>query len=392
MYNSASVVYHFARKYLVSPLFSGERNTMRKFAPLAAVAVAIFATACSKNAQPSASPNASSPTAASAAADGSTLKSTAPTPQSPANGQQPSSLEVVLTLANSTTKYADGIPATYRIQVLNGAGTLAYEVANVASGGAGVTAHTVTASLEGDRPYSWRARAEHDGAIGPWSATANFVAPASTGYIRGNELYDPLMNGKTVGSMVGPLTFIPGVGLKLETQESYVAYQLPQTLTEGEFSLLVTGMPSNTKGNKTKLFAMGEGFSDIVTNNRRMTVEKRGDPAGIVAWRFITHGDQVDTEGAERQFVEFLEDRTYFFQATWRNNRFNLEIREGGVDGRTVYDKGKSFEGRAYDPNPHVVYLGSPVGRSGVDGASVDRAIIRQVWVSGRPRPTFANK
>ena len=295
MYKSASVVYHFARKYLVSPLFSGERNTMRKFAPLAAVAVAIFATACSKNAQPSASPNASSPTAASAAADGSTLKSTAPTPQSPANGQQPSSLEVVLTLANSTTKYADGIPATYRIQVLNGAGTLAYEVANVASGGAGVTAHTVTASLEGDRPYSWRARAEHDGAVGPWSAAANFVAPASTGYIRGSELYDPLINGKTVGSMVGPLTFIPGVGLKFESQESYVAYQLPQTLTEGEFSLLVTGMPANTKGNKTKLFAMAEGFDDIVTNNRLMTVEKRGDPAGILAGRFIPQADDVTT-------------------------------------------------------------------------------------------------
>ncbi|MEQ1728199.1 MAG: hypothetical protein ABL982_07430 [Vicinamibacterales bacterium] len=365
---------------------------MRKFAPLAAVAVAIFATACSKNAQPSASPNASSPTAASAAADGSTLKSTAPTTQSPVNGQQPSSLEVVLTLANATTKYADGIAPTYRIQVFNAAGTLTYEAGNIASGGAGVTAHTITASLEGEQRYAWQVRAEHAGAVGPWSARADFVAPASTGYIRGNELYDPLMNGKTVGSMVGPLTFIPGVGLKLETQESYVAYQLPQTLTEGEFSLLVTGMPSNTKGNKTKLFAMGEGFGDIVTNNRRMTVEKRGDPAGVVAWRFITHGDQVDTEGAERQFVEFLEELTYFFKATWRNNRFDLEIREGGVDGRTIYDRGKEFQGRAYDPNPHVVYLGSPVGRSGVDGASVDRAIIRQVWVSGRPRPTFANK
>lgn len=365
---------------------------MRKFASLTAVAVAIFATACTRNAQPSASPNASSPTAASAAADGSTLKATAPTPQSPANGQQPSSLDVVLTLVNATTKYADGIAPTYRIQVLNAAGTLAYEVANLAQGGAGVTAHTITASLDGDQPYSWRARAEHDGAIGPWSAAANFVAPASTGYIRGNELYDPLFNGKTVGSMVGPLTFIPGVGLKLESQVSYVAYQLPQTLTEGEFSLLVTGMPANTDGDKTKLFAMGEGFSDIVTNNRRMTVEKRGDPAGIIAWRFITYNDQVDTEGPERQFYNFLANQTYFWQATWRNNRFNVLIKEGGVDGRTIYNVGKNFRGRAYDPNPHVIYLGAPSGRSGDAGASVDQAIIRQVWVSGRARPNFASR
>ncbi|WP_139109612.1 hypothetical protein, partial [Acinetobacter baumannii] len=74
---------------------------------------------------------------------------------------------------------------------------------------------------------------------------------------------------------------------------------------------------------------MGEGFDDIVTNNRRMTVEKRGDPAGIVAWRFITHDDQVDTEGPEREYVNFLENLTSFFQATWRNHRFSLVIKEG---------------------------------------------------------------
>jgi hypothetical protein len=90
--------------------------------------------------------------------------------------------------------------------------------------------------------------------------------------------------------------------------------------------------------------------------------------------------------------VDFRAERTYFWQATWRNNFFNVLIREGGVDGRQIYSKGKFFEGRAYDPNPHVVYLGAPVGRSGEAGASVDQAIIRQVWVSGRPRPAFANR
>jgi hypothetical protein len=365
---------------------------MRTYASISAIAVAIFASACTKSPQAPASPNASSPTAASAAADGSTLKSTAPTPQSPINGQQPQSLDIVLTLANAAAKYADGLNPTYRFQVYNAAGTLAYEAANVAAGGGGVTAHTVGTTLDGDQPYSWQARAEANGAVGPWSSRAAFVAPASTGYIRGNEMYDPLFNGKTVGTMNGPLTFIPGVGLKFESQSSYVAYQLPQTLNEGEFSLLVTGMPANTKGTKTKLFAMAEGFDDIVTNDRRMTIEKRGDPAGIIAWRFITHDDQVDTEGAEREFYNFLESQTYFFQATWRSNRFTLVVKEGGVDGRTVYNKGKSFRGRAYDPNPHVLYLGAPAGRSGEDGASVDRAIIRQVWVSGRPRPAFASR
>jgi len=363
----------------------------RKYAGLAVLAL-VASAACAQSPQAPASPHSSTPTAASANPDGSTLKATAPSAQSPVNGQQPQSLDVVLTLNNSSAKYVAGISPAYRFQVFSAGGTLAYEVANVAAGGAGVTAHTITAQLEGDQAYSWQARAEIGSDVGPWSARANFVAPASTGYIRGTELYDPLLNGKTVGSMVGPLTFIPGVGLKFESQESYVAYQLPQTLTEGEFSLLVTGMPANTDGDKTKLFAMGEGFDDIVTNNRRMTVEKRGDPAGIIAWRFITHDDQVDTEGPERQFYNFLANQTYFWQATWRANRFNLLIKEGGVDGRTVYNIGKNFKGRAYDPTSHVIYLGAPVGRSGAAGASVDQAIIRQVWVSGRARPGFASR
>ena len=101
----------------------------------------------------------------------------------------------------------------------------------------------------------------------------------------------------------------------------------------------------------------------------------------------------MDTEGgAERVFYDFKENLTYFFQVTWGANRFSLLIREGGVDGRQIYNVGKNFKGRPYDPVPHVIYLGSPVGRSGEDGASVDRAIIRQVWVSSRPRPAFANR
>ncbi|MGE3956252.1 MAG: hypothetical protein AB7H96_05990 [Vicinamibacterales bacterium] len=366
---------------------------MRKYASLTAVALALFTAACSKTSQaPATTPSSAVPSDVAAAADGSTLKATAPTPQSPINNQQPQVLEVVLSVANASAKYADGVNPTYRFQVFNAAGNLAYEAANVPAGGAGVTAHTVTAQLEGDQRYSWQARAEVAGGVGPWSARANFIAPQTSGYLRGAELYDPLVNGKTVGEMHGPLTFIPGVGLKFEAQQSYVSYVLPQTLFEGEFSLLVTGMPANTDGTKTKLFAMGEGFADIVTNDRRMTVEKRGDPAGVVAWRFITHDDQVDTEGAERQYVDFKDERTYFFEATWRNNFFNVKINEGGVDGRTIYEKGKHFNGRPYDPNPHVIYLGAPEGRSGPEGASVDQAIIRQVWVSGRPRPAFANK
>ena len=353
-----------------------------------------LAVACSKSSPNLTSPSAARPGTANVAADGSTLKVTAPTPQSPINNQAiTTGNDITLVVTNASASFTTPVALAYRFEVYDASGNRVYSSSLIAGGSAGTTSHLLSdsAALEGDQRYAWRARAEFEGETGPWSSSASFIAPNTTGYIRGNELYDPLVNGKTIGQVHGPVTFIPGVGAKLESQLSYISYQLGQTLTEGEFSILITGMPTNTEGDKTKLFAMGEGYSDIVTNDRRMSVEKRGNPAGIVAWRFLTHDARTETEGAERRLVNFNESQHYFWQATWRNNRFNLLIQEGGVDGRTVYNFGKGFSGRAYDPDPHVIYIGAPTGRSGSTAASVDHVIIRQVWVSGRPRPGFAN-
>jgi len=354
-----------------------------------------LAVGCSKSSPNPTSPSAVRPGASGAADDGSTLKVTKPTPQSPVNGQAISTgNDITLVVANASATFGTPAALTYRFEIHNLSGARVYSSPTIAGGSGGTTSHLLpdSVALEGEQRYDWRARAEFEGETGPWSDSASFVAPTTTGYIRGSELYDPLVNGKSVGQMHGPITFIPGVGAKLESQLSYISYQLPQTLTEGEFSILITGMPTNTEGDKTKLFAMAEGYSDIVTNDRRMTVEKRGNPAGIVAWRMITHDDRIETVGAERVKVNFNENDHYFWRATWRANRFNVSINEGGVFGRTVYNFGKPFAGRAYDPTPHVIYIGAPIGRSGATAASVDHVIIRQVWVSGRPRPGFANK
>ena len=50
----------------------------------------------------------------------------------------------------------------------------------------------------------------------------------AVGYLRGGELYDPLINGKTIGNIVGPVTFIPGVGVRLETFDSRIVYEMPR--------------------------------------------------------------------------------------------------------------------------------------------------------------------
>lgn len=363
-----------------------------KLVCFAAGVCALGATAaCNRKPAAPSTPTTAAAANADANADGSTLKVGSPTPQAPGNGSTPEqSTSITLVVSNAPLKFGDA-QITYRFQVFDAGNQVVADGQGILPG-AGTTSYDVNmGNLVGDQTYTWWSRIEFEGETGPWSDKWSFIAPQNNGYIRGNELYDPLVDGRTVGNMNGPMTFIPGVGLRFHSQVSYVWYRLPVTLTEGEFSLIVTGMDKNTEGDKTKLFAMGQNFDDIVTNDRRMTVEKRGNPAGVVAWRFITHDDQVDTEGAEREEVNFFANRVYFWQATWRNNFFNVLIRDGGPDGVTIYSKGKHFQGRPYDPDPHIVYLGAPVGRSGVSGASVDNVTYRQVWVSGNPRPSFAN-
>ena len=46
---------------------------------------------------------------------------------------------------------------------------------------------------------------------------------------------------------------------------------------------------------------------------------------------------------------------------------------------------------RVYDLRPHMVSLGSHPDRGGVDAQTVPGIVIRQVWVSTRPRPWFAD-
>jgi len=281
--------------------------------------------------------------------------------------------------------HTTNVPLAHRFQILSGSTV----VAEFRTSG---TTWAVDANLNENTTYNWRARGEQGGSFGPWSETWTFTTPEQPeGYIRGNELYDPLFNGRTVGQIVGPVTFIPGVGAKIEGPASYIQYNLPQTLTGGEFSILVTNMRTNTEGDKTKVMAMAEGDADITTNDRRFTIEKRGNPPGVIAWRVLTSNQQIDTVGAERVRREFDPNQTYFWRASWGNNRFDLLIKSGGVSGNTIYSFGKNYRG-VYDPNPHRAYIGGPAGRAGLDSGSVDGMIVRQVWISSRPRPSFANK
>jgi hypothetical protein len=359
----------------------------RKLSLIAASGVIAAALACGdKSPSPAApSPAASATGDTAAAADGSTLKVPAPTLVAPANGARLDDFEIVLKVNPVTAKFTDVSTFAYRFQLMqNGQAVRDFRTST--------TTEWTPQDLESNVTYAWRARAEQGAYFGPWSATWTFTTPDKpSGYISGGEVYDPLTDGQTVGIVHGSVTFIPNVGARINNLASYIEYRIPQTVTGGEFSMLVTGMPTNTEGGKTKIMAMSEGNSDITTNDRRFTIEKRGDPPGVIAWRLITHDDQIDTVGAERVKVNFDASKVYFWSAQWGGNRFTLLIQEGGVGGRTLYNFGKHYAG-VYDPNPHHAFVGGPSGRGGLDSGSVYPMIVRQVWISSRDRPSFANK
>jgi hypothetical protein len=300
------------------------------------------------------------------------------------NNAQPD--ELVFTAGKSSSLFdaSTATSYTYEFEVHDGNTTVCASGPVGGGSGASVTWAAAGCNLAFDAPHTWRVRAVFQGMHGPWSSAAAFRSPAG-GYIRGNEVFDPLTNGTTVGEVVGNVTFIPGVGVRLNDFTSHIRYRLPQTLTAGEFSIIATNLNTNSEGDKTKLFAMSEGLADIVTNDRRFTIEKRGDPPGIVAWRFITRETQIDTEGAERESRDFDPAQAYLWTATW-NGFFNLRIQRGGATGEVIYSKGKPYEG-VYDPNPHYAFIGAPSGRSGLTAATVPGVIIRNVWISPRPRP-----
>jgi hypothetical protein len=354
----------------------------------AAVALAT-AIACGSGEQSSSpvSPSAGGTVdAANAGGGGETLKVTAPTPLAPANGSTIDTFGPTLRVTPSTFKFQGAGAITHRFQLLNGSTVIAESTTPGAT--------WVPSNLQNKTTYSWRVRGEQALRFGPWSDTWTFTTPDQPeGYVRGNELYDPLYTGKTIGRPVGAVSFVPGLGVRLETLGSYVKYYLQQTLSAGEFSVLVTNLHFNTEGDKTKIISMIQGDDDqsITTNDRRFTLEKRGNPPGIVAWRMLTSNEQIDTVGKERVVRQFSPSKTYLWKATWGGNRYDAEIREGGANGAVMYRFGKHYRG-VYDPAPHRAFIGGPAGRAGLDSGTVPGIVVRQVWISANPRPAFANR
>ncbi len=354
-----------------------------------ATAVVALAIACSKSPSTPVAPGATPESSGAAAADGSTLKVPAPAPVSPVGGAQPNVLELVATRVAG--KYDASLNPSYEFRVKTPAGAVVPGCSSTVSpGSASTVSFSPACTLDLDAPYTWSVRAVLGSAVGPWSADSSFKTPLG-GYINGNELYDPLYNGKTVGTPVGPITF-GNEGARLETNQSYIRYQLPVTLTTGEFSVMIKGADEGSPGDKSKVFSMQQGDDgDITTNSYRFTAELRGanySSPGSINCRLIA-GDGVSRD-CDRSSKRFDSSRWYFWKFSWTSGvNFTLEVHTDGPNGAVIYSNTKGLSGRTYRPTPHNLYLGAPTGRGGPLDATLPGGIYKNMWVSSRPRPAF---
>src|SRR4051812_44133582 len=118
--------------------------------------VLAVAIACSKTPDTPTAPSSAQPGVSDAAADGSTLKVSAPAPQSPINNAQPDSLSFVAT--KSTSTFGSSTPLSYQFEIKNAAGANVCNTPTIVGGG---TASTVTftptgCTLEFDTNHTWR--------------------------------------------------------------------------------------------------------------------------------------------------------------------------------------------------------------------------------------------
>src|SRR5918993_1813349 len=128
---------------------------------------------CTQASQSITSPSAVVGGSSANAADGSTLKVTAPALVSPVDGARAEDRRPTLIWLNSSGKY-DPIGVAYDLEVSSPTATV---YSRTVGESRDMGAHLVELDLDYDVVYSWRARARVGDLFGPWSSWASFMSP-----------------------------------------------------------------------------------------------------------------------------------------------------------------------------------------------------------------------
>src|SRR5688500_16950989 len=260
-----------------------------------------------------------------------TVTLTTPAPVSPVNNEQLSTLRPTLTVQNATAS-ASGT-RTYEFQVSDrtdfsiGASLTASFLVFVnqtgVAEGDGRTSFVVPQDLQPATRMYWRSRVVQGSSASSWSEPATFRTKL-VGYSRPGELYDPLIHGETIGTVFGAHTWVAGKGIRLETQTSFVRYQLAEALANGEFSVEVEGLHPDGPDHKLKIFSMNDRDADPSFSNNYMSTMYRGingNPPNCISFKAVSNSQARIAEpdrGERNASVRMLDpSRTYFWKANW---------------------------------------------------------------------------
>jgi hypothetical protein len=138
------------------------------------LALLMAGVACTQASQSATAPSATVGGSLADAADGSSLKVTAPAVVSPADGVLAEDRRPTLVWLNSIGRYGN-IGVAYDIE-LSSPTTVVYSTTVGETPDTG--AHLVPFDLEYSTQYSWRVRAHLSDTLGPWSSWGTFTSPA----------------------------------------------------------------------------------------------------------------------------------------------------------------------------------------------------------------------
>jgi hypothetical protein len=366
----------------------------------ALILLSMVASACGSGAGPTRSVPVG-PTAPTGPGGGSggTFTLSTPSAVSPINGEQLGTLRPTLTVQNVTSSGSG--TRTYEFQVSDNAGftlgsslTASFLVSvnqtGVAEGSDGRTSFTVPSDLQPATRMYWRARAAQGSSTSSWSDAAMFRTKL-VGYSRPGELYDPLIYGETIGTVVGSHTWVPGKGIRLDQETSFVRYQLAEAMTSGEFSVEVEGLRPNGPDHKLKIFTMNDSNSDPSFSDNYMAAMYRGidgNPPNAITFKAV-FGSQnriAEPVRSERDAsIRMLDPaRTYFWKATW-GSEFRLLVLDGGINGNSIYEMAKSVGGTLRGTH---AWLGSNQAITGSDAGTFPMATFKNLFIGTRSRPT----
>jgi hypothetical protein len=353
-----------------------ELQMPRRFLVLSATMLVALSVACQKS-------KALTPTIPSGGtvtpSDGSTLKASAPSPQSPVGDVRLQTFTTP-TLTAGAASFTNGGSGTlqYRFQLLSDTGAVVQD-----SGLRTAANWTPTINLDFDKRYQWQVRAEMDGASGPWSARASFLSP-NGGFIRGQDVFDPLTNGQTVGLRRGG-HFVSGSngGWEADGLGDALDYDIPTcSACKVEFDVTNFGGGEGVSISvDVKWFSMGDasawgGFLPFRDHPWKMHLEQRSDGDGTgmqVIWR--NGGADADT-GGDPDFGDhrgkFLsggpdwghsfDNKVWHFVIEWTTLTYKITIGELGKPG-VIWFPGAGSSGyfannHPYAPPNHRIELG----------------------------------